>query len=382
MMNSIFVYFVIVLSVIFAILTQREKVLLPCATLENQCYQYMRFNKKYFIASYLLIIAVVALCASSHDYLTYVQFYETWTFSDVLSTKFEPGYVLLNVILHCIIKSGVIGTAIIKIVSLTLVYCALYKLKDKINVGFSILAYDTLLLIYNFQLLRMMLAVSICFLAIAYELTGMRHRSVFFLVIAIFFHYSSVFLILTYLLYVFIGRRIDSLKTMFVFGVFICLLFSFNRILTYAIANYGIFAKYRTSTAGFATISTDIGLLQFVLFVPVLIVLFSYYRKENKTNFYTFGFLTGVMTFVMGFLSYFYSTLERGTYYFYCFFVFYCASIPLKAKSRIQIKIQELNINFPLVCAMAYLCLYLYLLLPGKIENAGLQKYVFVWEYM
>lgn len=374
---NIFILILLFVAIAFAKGSQKQKYEVYDSKNGTRNYEYLAFRKSYFWISYLILAGICFFTRSGVDIPIYKYYYETWNFLDLQDLQVEIGYKVINILLHSIISNAYIGIGIIKLISIGLVFKAIYLLRQKINVGFGVFAYVALLYIYNFQILRMMLAIGFIFLGFSYEILGKRKTAVLLLCLAITFHYSSIIVLGMFLGYLLIGKDMKLWKMLIFAALSTVLVLGSTTIISNSVASFAIFNKY---TAYTSTASAGSGFGQFILFIPVALLLINYYRFEHNTKVYILSLFLGAMTFICGMAGYLVSTVTRAAYYFYYFFVLYGGSLPLKISGNMYVSRRRIY-SAQTILLVVYLIYRMFsYALGGGIESNGLTEYIFIWN--
>ena len=123
-----------------------------------------------FICSFIVLWIFFAFNDIGVDTPMYRGLYERYYSISSASNEYaavEKGYQYLNVILHIFTENGHTGVILIRSIQLSILYTSLYLLKDKIIMGYGIMAYIALYYFQSFDLLRSSLAGVICLLSFA-----------------------------------------------------------------------------------------------------------------------------------------------------------------------------------------------------------------------
>lgn len=373
---NLIILLVLFFAILFAFQTQQGKV---CSAngIEDDLLQ-KPFSVQMFLLSYALLGMMCFFCKSGYDMPVYAKFYTEWTLADLSSVSVEPGDKLLFMFIRLFIKNPYVGIGVIKLISIGIVYRSVYLIRDRICVGRAITAYVLLLYIFNFHLLRMMLALGLVFLAMAKEITGKRLQCIIYLCCAFMFHYSSIIVLLTYVCYILFRKNFTILKAVFAILLITGLYTNIGRIIGLLVSSIGVFQKY----AGYSDVSVGtFGIVQLLLFIPTLIILICGYVKNCKDDFYKLEFFLGIMTFFAGSLGYVYKVASRVVYYFYFFYISYAVAAPLKNREVI-LKCGKLRIRLTSLMFIVYLLMqfYIYYIRGNYFASNGLTKYVFIWE--
>lgn len=376
---NIFVYILMTISVVLAFVSQGRK-----TAIDNNngvtIYKYTHFNKNLFLLSFLILGAICFLCKSGTDILGYIYNYSHWDWASLTDLSREPGYKIVNILLSKIIPNPYIGIGVIKLFSLGMVFYSAYVVREKISVGMAIYSYCCLLYIYSFQLLRLMMALGIVFLALSAEMKENTKKCIILLVLSFFFHYTSIFVLLAYAGIKILGKKMTIFKGCAV-GVVLVILFRNSIYLIEKLQSDVIFfQKYEAYTRNISGYSGIGGIGQLVLFIPIFIILALNYQNEHLYKEYSFHFIFGLMTFACGSLGYLLPN-TRMVYYFYYFFFYYCAALPLKF-DRYHFKVGKLlDVECKTLLIFSYLLLrFILYLSTGGIQSNGLVEYQFIWS--
>lgn len=366
-----------ILSIIWASLSQKNKTLALADCSNVTINKYQKFTVAYYVMSFLSLAIPCFVCGTGTDMPVYIDIYENASLNTINDSKFEPGYILLNIILRFFFKNAYIGLGVIKVVSLFLIYKSLYMLRDRVHIGFSIASYVVLLYIFNYHLLRICLAVGMVFLALSYEMCGKTKRSFVLLASTIFIHYSSLIVLITFIAYKILGREMRPLKIVILSLLLMIIYTSIVPIVSSVLTSVTRFDKYSTY---FNQATTDSGKIQLILFVPIAYILLIAYRYGKRDKFYILNFLFGLMLYFAGSLGYIFPVAGRTTYYFFWFAVAFFGATPL-LRDKIVFVAGKVRINSTSVVAVVYLILQgiiSYFLTNSFVSN-GLTQFIPWW---
>lgn len=371
---KILVTALLIMAILFAKSAQKNRV---TTGREPDIYgKYEQFQMLPFIMSFCILAGVCFFCKSGTDMPVYAEFYSSWRLSDLADLRFELGDKLLFILLHVFIKDPYIGLGVIKVLSIALVYKTLYVLRDKIQIGLAVLAYVALLYVFNFHLIRMMIALSLVFLGLAYELIGRRRKCIVLLVAAIFFHYTSCVVLIVYIGYLLFSRKFSVGKILILVVAILFVASNAVQIVS-ALTKISFFSKYTV----YDTVSSEgSGIVQIVLFIPIALILLKNYRSEKDTAFYQLAFFCGIMTYFIESMGYVFSTIGRLAYYFYFFFIVYGAATPLKRNDILLAwGTFRINASTVLIYTVLLLRVYVYFVAGNALRSNGLLQYVTIF---
>ena len=366
------------LAVVCAHLSQKTKIPVADAGAGVVAYRYKEFSKVSFFISFLLLAVPCFLCGTGTDMKVYARLFDSWSVEDLTDSIFESGYIILNILLKAIVGNAYVGVGIIKVLSIFLVYRSLYLLKDRLNLGIAVGSYVVLLYIFNYHLLRILLALGMVFLALSYELLGRSKRAVAWIVFAMLFHFSTIVVLLAYIVYRWMGDKITVTK-LAIFSLVLVLTYIFSvSILKMLVSSFEPFKKYSLYIRG---ANEDLGIVQTILFIPILVTLKITYERGSKDKLYVLSAVAGIMLFFTGSLGYLLPVVSRSAYYFYWFAVVYFAATPL-IQDKYIIVLGKRRANLTTVVAIVYLVMQAginYVLNDAFMSN-GLTQYAFWWN--
>lgn len=127
----------------------------------------------------------------------------------------EKLYQLLNVGLHYFFTDGYWAVAFVRFLQLALFFRAIYLLRDKTIIGFAVMAYVAFFYFDSFNLLRSSLAGSLTLISFAYIDKEKPLRAIIAALLAMGFHTSGIFMVLTmgiyYLCYKTVFKRFQRI---------------------------------------------------------------------------------------------------------------------------------------------------------------------------
>ncbi len=367
-----------ILSIILAFLSQKNKTLALADCSNVTINKYQKFIVAYYVMSFLSLAVPCFMCGTGTDMPVYIDIYDNASLTTIMDSKFEPGYILMNIFLRFFFKDAYIGLGVIKILSLFLIYKSLYMLRDRVHIGFSVASYVVLLYIFNYHLLRICLAVGMVFLALSYEMCGKTKRSFVLLALTFLVHYSSLIVLLTFIAYKILGQEMRPLKIAILSLCLFIIYTSIVPIVSNLLSSVTKFDKYSTY---FNKATSDSGKIQLVLFIPIAYILLTAYRYGKRDKFYVLNFLFGLMLYFAGSLGYIFPVAGRTTYYFFWFAVTFFGATPL-LRDKIVFVAGKVRVNSTSVVAVVYLILQgiiSYLLTNSFVSN-GLTQFIPWWE--
>ena len=336
-------YGTIIIAAIFAWLSQifaKDK--------ENK----YKLNKVFFYLSAFILSITIGLRVSGVgvDDKTYEKiFYEinNYGFYDFfMSTKMEPGYLILNQIVSIFTNDFQVFLYIVSLIPILFFYKAIEYERKNVNFFLVIFLFGTLLYLYFFGIIRLFIATSIMAFAIRYIFEKNTFKYVCFVLIASLFHYSALF---TILLVYFSSEKDDKPRSMYKFILITSILMP---ILIFVISQYIIpllgeskFESYTDlNTSGFAI---SLGDLDKVPFFILAIIFKKDIDRLNGHDSRIYITMYALATVVAIFSKLGSSAIVRLQWYF---MFALCILIPLIARTLVKTKFKNFIVLFiPLI---------------------------------
>lgn len=235
-------------------------------------------NKVIMKLSILLAIGVPVLIASIRysigvDYFTYLNGFEQIKLGGTVRWDgLEKGFVFLNLMLANLgLKSQSIMFAS-SFMTIYFIYKALLNKRDNISVGFAVLTFMLLFYQSSFNIMRMMIALSI----FLYNIKNIEKRNLFkylfFSMFAASFHISALVTIPFYWLYNFFIFDKSYIRKFFIYVSISLLIIYFNDILEYILSNFNLQSlNYYSNYIGSSNKSISIAIKKAILYLPILL---------------------------------------------------------------------------------------------------------------
>lgn len=334
-------------------------------------------SKKFIIVSFILWI-FYALSNSGTDYSQYQYFYNSFKYADVFYSNQEVGYIVLNCLLKMVIKNPVYGLAAIKTMTFCLSFFALFRLKDKIEIGTAIFIWFCLQY-FNGYLIAMSLASALVLLGTSYILDDKKILSLVFYVMAFTIHYSAIVILFFCVAYLLIGNhkfsrvmKVGYLLLLFFITAMLPQVIRISMLYIPALRKYSMYTE---------TFGNSFGPVQFIFYLPAWLSLFYLHRNGIKNSFAKVfgvfvwqGFSIAMMGYILG-------ILDRMFVYFLANFVLL---VPYCLKDSTINVIRDKKSTFLLMGAKALLYLYatarLVLFIYEHYTISGLNNYTLLWQ--
>lgn len=273
-----------------------------------------KIGKVIFIAFTLCIPSILSAIryGIGTDYFNYVRIFEN--VNSGISTRSEPGYVLLNFIVGSLGGNIHHLFFIVSFMTILFVYLFLNTYKEEFSIGLGIFIY--LILYYNISLniVRQSLAVVIVLYAFKFIEKRKALKFYLFIGIAMLFHVSAIVILPFYYIYNNLANKSILLKLFIYIVIFIAIVNyqTFIEFIGINILRNPYYLHYAQSEA------VDMGIGLFIIYAPTVMLGAIFYNKLNSINsnfkFYYFLLIIG---FILRLLPYFgASSLERIADYF------------------------------------------------------------------
>lgn len=344
----------------------------------NKGGQYV-FSMKKFVCLFLFLSFFYVFNDVGIDtdhYRTYYIKYATLQDLEDHIGAVERLYQYLNIALHLFIKNERIGVGLIRLLQLAILFAALYKLRNRINIGLAIMGYIAFFYYDSFNVLRSSLAGSICLLAMAFLYDKKYLITLALSFIAYGFHHSAIFFVATVLLYLIcyhtpIKRFKKIVPVLSVIVLFVVLNIGANIINQLLAADFAN-GRYDYVESHESTMGLFILLKYSIPFITLYLV--NKYKNNDGCSGYLWeiDFLWTIAGFALALLAYQIGMLTRAAIYFSSSFIFllpsYIYSHELSRNSRTTTKI----------IYILYFILMFVITIGGLYEISGLGPFKFV----
>lgn len=298
-------------------------------------FQKQKFDSFYFWTAFLVLCFFTIFTDTGVDYYNYYRQIERGhDISDIYYyNQIEPlftlwshyGWIIFNGKIHVVI-------ATMKFVTILLYFLSFYMMRAKINVAFSVLLFSSIAFLPSFSIIRIVLASS--FLIFGCALYFNKKPLVwvlFFMLLGVFMHFSSIMLLIAVLTYLLLFKytkdKVTNKYVMFILIFFI--LFSTTQtiqILSSFISLSDSFDHYQKYVDTIH--SSSFGVL-FVLFISYSLIGGTLYLVRKCFDIHAFLFMQVLVIYAFSFefLGTQIPVLERSTYVFmpvYCLIFPYC----------------------------------------------------------
>ena len=339
----------------------------------------VRYRKLCFVLAFILAFVFFALIKPGTDYVSYEAYYNNFVFRDLITSDQEPGYVLLNCVLKLFIKDSAIGIAVINTLTLVVSFCAIYSLRERIDLGASVFSWFCIQYFTGY-IIAMALAASFVLLGMSLLLRKKDVKALISFLIASSLHFTALLVVAFFVCYKLIGNGGKSkLKRWVIIVLLFAATFALPWLIELLMKLLPAFAKYRKYTHD---LGRSFGFGQLIIYVPVWFSL--YYLDCNCTrdeifrkvydSFVWEGFSIAMMAYVIG-------MLDRMFVYFSSAFIFlvpYVIRHHRENRGNLKFALLKPRVDaflFGVYCVMRF-GLFMY----EHYRMSGLDEIVFIWQ--
>lgn len=266
--STFYLYIFIFISVtIFAFLSENTGYFI----VKTKKYIYIpkqKINIFFFLSSYLVASFFLIFRDVGMDLVTYRDIFSNANSTSIESYYIEPGYYLLNNLLHSVTDNEYTAISLISFILINLIFITIWKYSKFIDVGCAICAFIGMFYFQSFSLLRIYLASFILLFTFPIIEKGYKKYIVSILVTT-FIHYSAIVMLIPIGSY-WIYKNKKKLFWIFYILLFITFYYISDIFSLINIARYAHYSDIQDDKYG-------LGFGQFILHIPL--VLFYYYIK-------------------------------------------------------------------------------------------------------
>ncbi len=271
-----------------------------------------KFHKPYLFLSCIIAWFFLAFTNIGVDYNSYymIAYRSNWdTYNNIISV--EPGFAIL-----CTTIKNIVGNnpdAVIfflKTIQIGLAFLSIYILREKIDVGYAVLAYMTLVYLPSFYLLSIVLAGSIVFVAIALVIKREKYIFPLLLILLAAQLHNAVYLFVPAYLAIWVLNRNKNLSRLYRYLIliaYIIISFSSSQIFGYF---QNIISGFHYGNYKLTTISGS-GLMVIIMYLPLVCIVYLLSKYNIDTDTMNEIFIFAITSFLFNILSYQFRVIER-----------------------------------------------------------------------
>lgn len=295
---------------------------------KQEWYGTKQINTKFFYILFIFLSVFYAFNDVGVDTPHYRYYFDIYTDIDCIDEGYgavEKPYQILNILLHYVFNDNYYAVAFVRVMQLGIFFYALYLLRDKTIIGFSIMAYVAFFYFDSFNLLRSSLSGSLSILSFVYLYKNRYVLTIISALLAVGFHTSALLIIVAIILYYIcyetplkkFHKIIPFLATLILF-IFLYIGGDYINVLIADDFGGGRYEYYQAS-------SSDIGIFIPIKYLPTFVVIYLLKKKNGDVDINKWLNLNIILIFIglaIALLSYQIGILGRAAIYFCIPFVF------------------------------------------------------------
>lgn len=264
---------VFIFSVFFAFLSQ------PKISLEGSC-EMNRTKIFCFILSLLIPWVVISFTRIGVDYDNYYKIIGRLDWDNLKDQgDSEYGFNLVAMAIMSILGGNIDGAIfILKTITILTVYICIFWMKDRVNIGYSVMFYLLMMYIPSFYLISQCLAASIIMLAMVYYLRGGKTSVTIVVLLLAGMIHNSIFIFIPYFLLCVFSKKSKMQVWWVLLVVVISILFA------------SVFFRYAQTLEGFHYNNYMLeerqgsGLLLYVMSAFMMFIVYQMYKRDNNID--------------------------------------------------------------------------------------------------
>ena len=328
--SHIFIYICIIgASVFFAFLSQLDLCKLKGIKgtkrqKQIECY----FQRSCLFMSFFILWFFSAFADCGADRPAYRNIFLESTVVSIFDGWQEPGFVIFNLVFRLLGDNSQIILIAISTVTLGLIYCTLYELRNEINIGYAVLIYGALFYVQSLSLMRMYMAAAMLFWGIRYLKREEYVKYGLVILVTTMIHYSSLIIVLPIILiYFFYTQKYNFSTHLLVISTGMCAAFLVLSICAPLLSSISVFARFQRYLENVSF--GGIGVAQVIYNLPMCLLILAAFDKI-KADYRRIFCSYMACHFFIAMLSYVITILGRAVSLFsvlYLFILPYCIQI-------------------------------------------------------
>lgn len=334
---------IIATSTIFAYLSQHDFKRMNDGRAGNHT-RIAGIQKISFFLSFFVLWIFSAFASCGADRESYRIIFQGVSIGSIFDGWQEPGFNLFNLVFRVLGDNPRIIYIAMSTVTLGLIYRTLSYLKDEICIWAAVLAYGSLFYVQSLSLMRIYMAAAILFWGIRFLKRNEYFKYVIVLLCAILIHYSCCIMIFPWIiLYMMYNHRYQLAVHI---TVILCAMAGgivSLKVLAPALGSIPMFTRFQQYFENMQ--SGGFGIMQFVYFIPICLLVIWTYQEMNE-NYKRIFFTYTSCAFLIGITSYVLIILGRA---FALFSILYLFITPYTLKA---IKEREEKWKYYIICVL------------------------------
>lgn len=274
----------------------------------------------------------------------------------------------LSRILNLLSSNGAFGIACFSFITIGLIIATIYRYRDRTYLPLSILAFVSIYYIQSLDLLRIFLACSITTYFSYLLLDGKNWRYAIMLLVCTQMHYSTFCLFLPFGIYLLYRKY-----PVYTFSIFL-VIFLLAPIVINKFASLLVISRYMHYADNVSEMKNSVGLMEFIIYVPVLILSIYMKRKRYEAPSVDLMLIYSMCFLFYGILSYY---IPIGRLYIHSLFLF---SIIIPMNIRTLYEYKDSKAHFAALFGFVYLLFRFHMSLYNWMNTDQLMPYSFLFD--
>lgn len=332
------------------------------------------FRKVPFLLSFLILWIFIFFSKSGPDYESYYLIISRLSWNNYsVFYDLEPVFNIVLLVLNGLVKGNIALTiALVKTITLVIVFLSLYIMRNRINIGLSIFCYVIWCYLESFYLLPMLFAASLIILASAIMRVYDKWFIPFLLVVlAAQIHNSAYLIVIVFFAALFLGNvsKISNIKRIVLVIGYITAIALSGTIFNYAVNFFSNF-HYGGYQGG---VQMNSGLLWIVMYVPLFVICYVIFQYESDQKLANLFFLFTITSAMFKYLSYYFAVIGRVELLLIPLYVIFLSEIEHKNP---KIHLGKLRTTIFGVFVVAYIIFRGYLYFVSELDWMGIYYWI------
>ena len=182
---------------------------------------FLHFHVNLFVLLFFLVSFISGVREIGNDYVNYIDIFERSNSLDRFFIGVEPGFIIYNGIIRFFTSNYYVFFLITSFLTVALFYISIVRYSEYVELSLAFGAYACVFYFQSFSLVRIYLASAILFYGTKYLFNQQNVKFFLIIVFAITIHTSSIFILLTFILYL-LKCRSDRMFYILYVSIFLC----------------------------------------------------------------------------------------------------------------------------------------------------------------
>lgn len=345
--------------------------------------EMIKFHPFFYIISFIILAFFCIFSKNGTDYLNYIDIFTKSSISEVNKSNIEPGFIILCSMVKWIVKNPEYGIAIIKLITLVIVYYVIYSFRNQIDLGLAVFAYCTVMYYQSFNVIRISLASAVFLLSLKFLIDNKVICALLISFIACTFHYSALYGVAYVIMYLILFRN-NKIKHINILVIVFSLLiyfyiFPLSQLLTKRIVFLSKYSYYFNKGS-----VTGTGIYNIILLIIVSIYLYTALKRCKDRKIMDLSSIFCIAYFLAIWLSYKYFVAYRMSMYCNIIYIIFIPYFSFQIRIR-NLIVDESNyyfsygLNYFITFSFFILQQLFYFYINNIYLSDGLRIYNFIW---